>query len=695
MDFTKNPVRIFFAAFIAVWVLSFQVELWSGDIHRATVGSAALAYQAAEAHIWAAENCKELNITEIDVENFEDGCYYFQGHLKIEGNVTVPPLPETTQCNTLVAYNYAQVYGAYLKHACGELGQHPECNDYNPACKQDYTDVANGFGYRIAHGWIPSDDQSMEAWYSVVKTFELESIMAQSREWKEAMMAQQPMMLKILPEVCMMLSDNDPTICPTNLGHPPANQLNHTAHSNLYVDQCLPDSVDESAIIPNDPENLKIYDLGKTDGNAIHLNLKSHWDFSYDERRRWRERLYEVYGDDEYELFTKYGIGSDRGLFWEHRSQTPVDKNRPGWRDSKMVTMEAKVDQYQMISNQVMFKLAQVAATEESSARETAPTRNVPPPPPHPMGDVVYAPNPLGDSFYADADLETIRLNGTVPMASAGPYTRIGTKIPHYPVIWGPEVLAKLQANGGEFTDAEFKALPEYGSPDPQHFPLAANLTYWSGTDNCPHHGVDFDGPTFPKGSLRLTANCRIREPTGKNLHWLGLVHKKNSGNGDTMLMWNPISFSDEPNSDATKLANATVSSNINPMGYELDEFQKRAGWNYPHRRIIQGFFDILIDKGSYYGYPWFNNPLDQTVSTGTVYYYVIWQWFQFPFVFDIKEDTSGFDMGADLQSKANMMKQQNNKVLYVNLQILSAFMLGFAFLLSWEGKKKRDSEES
>ena len=697
MEFTKNPVRIFFAIFITVWVLSYEVEVITQDVFMNTVGPSSIAHQNAKAHKWAADNCKELNITDIDVENFVDGCYYFQGHLKIEGNVTVPPLPETTQCNTIVAYNYAQTYTSYLKHGCGELGQHPECHDYNPACKQDYNDWENegGFGYRIVHGWLPSDDHMLEAWYSLIKTFELEKILAQNKEWKEAFMAVQPMVLKVYPEVCMLISGNDPTICPNNLGHPAANQLNHTSHSNLYVDQVLTDSMDEGAIIPNIPENLKIYDIGKTDGNAIHLNLKMGWDFSYDQRRLWRERLYQEYGDKD--LFTELGIGTDRGLFWAHRSQTPEDKNRKGWRDSQMVTMEAKVDFYQSISNQVMFKLAKLAETAESSEREgtASPVRNMPPPPPHTMGDVVSAPNPLGDSFYADADLETIRLNGTTPIASGGPYTRIGSKIPMYPVIWGPQVLAKLQANGGEFTDAEFKALPEYGSPDPQHFPLASNISYWSGTDNCPHAVVDFDGPTLPKGSLRLTANCRIREPTGKNLHWLGLVHKKNNDNGDTMLLWNPISFSNETNSDATKLANATPSSFINPMGEYLEYFQKRAGWYYPHRRFTQYFFDVLVDKGSFYGYPWFNNPLDQNKSTGTVYYYMLWQWFQFPFVFDIVEDSNGFDMGANIKEKADMLTAQSTKSILVNSQILALAFLGFAFLLGWEGKKKGDSEES
>jgi len=421
------------------------------------------------------------------------------------------------------------------------------------------------------------------------------------------------------------------------------------------------------------------------------LNLKMSWDYGYKSNEMWRARMEEVFGDPS-TWFEKHGIGSEKGLFWPHRSQTPQDprKGREYYREGEALCILGKVDLYQMLANQLMFKLANLVKND-GDARES-PVRNVPAPVQHQIGDIVSAPNALGDSFYADADLETIRLNGTAPRASPN-FPMSGKKIPVYPVIWGPDVLAKLQANGGSFTDAEFKALPEYGSPDLNHFPLATNLTYWHGTDNCPHVYTHYDGPEFPEGSLRITPACRIREPTDKHLDWLGLVHKKNhSQTGETMLVWNPVHFSDEDFSDGNVLAPGSA---LWPLGKTLEHYQKQAMINYPHKRLLQGFYDILLNNGNYFGSSWINNPYDRPVSLGTVWYSVLWHWYQLPFLFEVKQHVDNFDFAADLAMKASNKRAFVNKKFYVNKNITCLLMLGFTWVMIWDAKKKRDSEES
>jgi len=559
---------------------------------------------------WGLDNCNNpLNISDInDIENFVDGCYHFTGDLKITGNLTIPPLVETTKCESVVGYSYVQTYGTYLARQCNFNGQNEECKNYNPACS---VDTSEGFGYEVRNGWLPNNDAFVERWNSLIYEYEFEDWLEQSEEWKTAAVKGELATYAMNHEYCGKLGAGETSMCKDDFNLPGYSHMNQSRTHGYFEFFMAFEGYEESVMFINDAENMPIYAVGADSGPAIHFNVIAYEEIMSKNTKDQRDGLI------AYDIETN-GAQTRK---WGHLNPTmyppgPEATQETNIRHEELVTLNRRFEWY---GNYLYFLIIDIMAIDKQQVEEEASRFYNPYGFEH--GKVIDAPMALGDSFYSDADLEEKRLNGTVPRGSPN-FLYTDDPISFHPFAYSPTVADKFRANGGEMTNAELQALPEYGDID--HFPLVTNESYWMGGDNCWEENGHGSDQKYPYGTVKVTPACRVAAPTS-SIDFLGMVSKSvNKNTGQPMLIWNPIIFSDEDN-----VLSKLDSSHINQIPSNIQGFHERQANSWFDCLVYQWLTDALADSGAFYGLPWYHNSLGRT--TAPVFYYLTWFYFMDP----------------------------------------------------------------
>lgn len=653
--------------------------------HKEAPYKAYNAGQHLEMYNWAVENCQKLNISEIAddwADNFEPGCYHFVGHMRIEGNLTLPPLDDTTECPSLMGIQYISSYGRYLAKQCNFNGQHQECASYNPACQ---VDLNNGLGYEARYGWVPNPDSISEFYHGNSENYEFDLWLQQTEEWKEAAARNRMGMFTINYEHCSKLGAGGTSMCSSDFQAPDTHFMNNTRVLG-WVDELMGAIYYEMGGFwqYNDPEHLPIYDIGKGPGtNAIHFNGF----------RAFEDAMINLRAETTAKQRAKYPDWNNLEHF--HPLNVPVDTTPHfgynNFRDLEIVMMQrqqiyyapylvATGHEFGRILNKYREKLA------ISEGRWFTPTA-------HPYGPIVHSPNALGDTFYADPDMEEARLNGTTRTNAM--FEFLNEPSTYYPFAFSEEVWDKMRANGGKFTDAEFKALPEYG--DPAHFPLVANETRWAGGNNCWHEEGHMFTQKYPMNARKFSPYCRMEEPTDFPLEFIGMVHKKtNTKTGQPMLVWNAIAMSNNTNNgvhnDMSKIESA---SSINQLPSDLKRFNERSAALYPDIWVMVTLLDYSMRGMVFYGAEWYSNGAEKSEWGRVLLYYITWLYPNDPFLMQFNVYDPENPIFADMETKAAFAIKEFRNAWYILYIMAIMFWAITAMISLFESRVKRSSEES
>ena len=664
---TNSPVKWVLGIFFVCMGLSHIIRGWFSTASKFYANG-----QWKTALEWAVKNCdNKLVISDLeDLSDFQDGCYHFVGELKVQGNLTMPPFPDTTQCNSVVGYNAIQTYGTYLARQCNFNGQNQECNNYNPACA---VDISQGLGYEIRNGWLPNGDQFAERWHSLIYAYEFEKFLEQPKDWRKAAVQGEISTYALNYEYCSKLGgeSGEESMCKEDFNLPGHSALNNSRTYGYFETFLKFESYEDEAIYVNDPENMPIYDVGQTSGPAIHFNAKAYENIQSSLQKKQR--------DDLIAWDIQENGAQTRDWLHINPTMTPEDPNIKTFRNEEMVTTNRKFDWYggqlyYFIHDLIWIKETAAAASENVTASTKFYT-----PHGHKHGANVYAPNAFGDSFYSDADLETIRNAGTTPRGNPN-FIYTDEPISYYPYAMSPTVMNKIRANGGEMTDAELKALPEYG--DVAHFPVVTNESYWGGNDNCWYENGHGSEQKYPYGTVKITPTCRVSQPENIPIDFLGMVSKTtNKNTGQPMLVYNPIVFSDE-NNELSKLEDA----HLIKIPDTLTEYNKQRNQNSFDVLVTQWLIDNLATAGPFYGLPWYHNSLNKKANG--VFFYLTWYYFTDPqvWVMQMNDPTyTAMDWVRDSYAMANSAHTFGWMLTYSTIIPLVYFFLAKIILDSGE----------